>query len=182
MQRKPEAWPTRPRVTIELVLRRAHRLEPFRQRERVATIAPRGCAIATSGRVPRCLGPLDRRLVSHAPTVGPRCDSQEVGFGGPTPEQASTLGMCKPKRPCSCGWASVRPPAGSAGRLRGSRRHRLAPSCGPSDHARCTSSRQAAHGATDTTTDTSPDAESPAASSSHLTRGNAAPGGLQAST
>lgn len=85
MQREPETWSTRPRVTIELVLRRAHRLEPLRQRERVAMITPRRYAVTPGGRVPRCLGPLDRRLVSHAPNLGPRCDSQETGFGGPTP-------------------------------------------------------------------------------------------------
>ncbi len=82
MKRKPESWPTRPRITIELVLRRAHRLEPFRQRKRVATITPRRYAVATRGRVPRRLSPLNRRLVRHATNVGPGYDSQEFGFGG----------------------------------------------------------------------------------------------------
>ena len=83
MERESEAWSTRPRIAIELVLRRAHRLEPFRQRERVTMITPRGNAVTTGGRVPRCLGPLDRGFVSHVPSVGPRCASQEAVFGGP---------------------------------------------------------------------------------------------------
>lgn len=65
MYRQPEAGARGARVSVHLILRRAHRLEPLGQCHRVAVVASVGDAIAAGDGVPGGLGPLDRRTVRH---------------------------------------------------------------------------------------------------------------------
>lgn len=81
MQGELEARPARRRVAVVLVLGRPHRLEPLGQGLRIAAVAARRHPIAARGRVPRRLGPLDRRLVSHTSTVGTGCDREQSTSG-----------------------------------------------------------------------------------------------------
>src|SRR5438105_8525990 len=65
MQSELEARSARSRIPVQLILGRTHGLEPLRQRQCIAVIASWRYPIATRGWIPRCLGPLDRGLVSH---------------------------------------------------------------------------------------------------------------------
>jgi hypothetical protein len=72
VRRDPKARPAGPRIAVGLVLRVAHGLEPLRQRERLAVVAPGRHAIAPGRWVPGGLGPLDRASVGHTPTLADR--------------------------------------------------------------------------------------------------------------
>lgn len=83
MHRHTEPRPAGARVAVALVLRRTHRLEPLRERQRVAVRAALGDAITTGRGVPGRFRPLDRRPVRHAtpPLRSTLSASQTVGAG-----------------------------------------------------------------------------------------------------
>ena len=65
MEGETETGSRGPEVTVALILRHPHGLQPLGQGQGIAVVAARRRPIASGGRVPRCFGPLDTAAVPH---------------------------------------------------------------------------------------------------------------------
>jgi hypothetical protein len=55
----------RARVTIGLIFRRPHRLQPLGESQGVAVVAARREPVTSGGWIPGCLSPLNRAVIGH---------------------------------------------------------------------------------------------------------------------
>src|SRR5690606_11333318 len=93
MQSQSEAWTGRAGVPVVLIAGLAHRFQPLRQSEGVAVVTAGRHPVAARRRIPRPIGPLDRR-VSHwppPPRSGGTASAATSTARRSTPEQSRRL-------------------------------------------------------------------------------------------